>query len=718
MIDKLAKLLASEDLIVEHRKVPTASFDVENRILTLPIWVDTSEELTNMLVGHEVGHALYTPLSGLEQLFDTKDDKYSKENLKNIVNVVEDARIERKIKIKYPGLRRDFTLGYQELLDKDFFGLKDKVVNNLKFIDKINLYFKVGTLIDLDFTDKEQKILDEIENAITFNDVIDISYRLYDHLEEEQIKKEEKIFTAHGDVFNGEDVEFDDEVEDAIEDEFTSDTQEELERNFSQKIIDPNSKEIVYHDVYDMDYKPFTYTHKEVAQFFKNDFETVICPRLKGSSVTPDDAIKYNNVLWNNFLQQNGKVVSYLVKEFETKKAADQYVRSRESKTGVINSNKLHAYKLIDDVFRKTTVMPDSKNHGLVLFLDMSGSMDNNFKGVIEQLLCLTLFCRRINIPHRVYGFTNMTSVKRIAIDCGIEPRNPVTNFPDLGKDQDYEGGFSTHLNQVGISTDTRLLELFSEKMRNDEFVQMAKGFLNFSSIRRWNSMYDMSSFYRHTWIWLESTPLNDTLILARKLISDFKKETNAQIVSTVILTDGDSDPIRTYRLTQENGKEYIKAFAVRWSYKHIACIRDMKTKREIRLFEDNDRAVTAAFVECLKRSTNTKIICYRIENSRSNIKYEFSKYLCGSGNSISHNELDDMMKKLKTQNYIELTNYMNFSEYYIIPGGKDMEITDTLLGDTAFKTKNSLATAFIKANTKRSTSRVMLSKFVSKIAA
>lgn len=33
----LAKLLATEDLIIEHRKVDTASFDVHRRLLTLPI---------------------------------------------------------------------------------------------------------------------------------------------------------------------------------------------------------------------------------------------------------------------------------------------------------------------------------------------------------------------------------------------------------------------------------------------------------------------------------------------------------------------------------------------------------------------------------------------------------------------------------------------------------------------------------------------------------
>jgi hypothetical protein len=35
---QLAKLLATEDLVVEHKKVSTACFNVHTRVLTLPLW--------------------------------------------------------------------------------------------------------------------------------------------------------------------------------------------------------------------------------------------------------------------------------------------------------------------------------------------------------------------------------------------------------------------------------------------------------------------------------------------------------------------------------------------------------------------------------------------------------------------------------------------------------------------------------------------------------
>ena len=59
--DQLAKLLATEDLVVEHKKVLTASFNVSTRVLVLPMWEKASNNVYDMLVGHEVGHALFTP---------------------------------------------------------------------------------------------------------------------------------------------------------------------------------------------------------------------------------------------------------------------------------------------------------------------------------------------------------------------------------------------------------------------------------------------------------------------------------------------------------------------------------------------------------------------------------------------------------------------------------------------------------------------------------
>ena len=124
--DNLARLLATEDLTIVHRKVPTAYFDLKNRLLCCPILKDDiSPELYDLFMGHEVSHALNTPYEGVHSAV-TKN-----KTLKGYLNVVEDVRIERMIKNTYPGLRKSFFKAYNELMDMDFFGIKKRNLQEL-----------------------------------------------------------------------------------------------------------------------------------------------------------------------------------------------------------------------------------------------------------------------------------------------------------------------------------------------------------------------------------------------------------------------------------------------------------------------------------------------------------------------------------------------------------------------------------------------------------
>ena len=101
--ETLAKLLATEDVTVVQKNTKTASFDLKNRTLTLPMWKDMDKDTTDHLTGHEVGHALYTPEA---EWGDAVKD--TSKGYKSFLNVVEDARIEKLVQRRYPGLRRPF----------------------------------------------------------------------------------------------------------------------------------------------------------------------------------------------------------------------------------------------------------------------------------------------------------------------------------------------------------------------------------------------------------------------------------------------------------------------------------------------------------------------------------------------------------------------------------------------------------------------------------
>ena len=145
---QLAKLLATEDLIVEHKNVETAQFNVHTRVLILPQWDRASNSVYDMLVGHEVGHALFTP-----DVDPPKDIPHT------FVNVCEDARIEKLMKRKYAGLAKTFYRGYNELYDQDFFEVDGQDINNFNLGHRANLYFKIGSLIDISFSTPDKEII-------------------------------------------------------------------------------------------------------------------------------------------------------------------------------------------------------------------------------------------------------------------------------------------------------------------------------------------------------------------------------------------------------------------------------------------------------------------------------------------------------------------------------------------------------------------------------
>ena len=174
-LSTLAKLLAEEDIHVVHRQQETAMFDVKNRELALPIWKEMSKDIQDLMTCHEVGHALWTPLEQLE--------KAQEENIEfSFVNVLEDVRIEKKVQDKYLGSVRIFNRGYQELINNNFFGTKDKDTSKLNLIDRINLHYKHHT--NISFSDDEMVWVEKANQTVTPDDVLELAKELYQFMQD------------------------------------------------------------------------------------------------------------------------------------------------------------------------------------------------------------------------------------------------------------------------------------------------------------------------------------------------------------------------------------------------------------------------------------------------------------------------------------------------------------------------------------------------------
>jgi len=601
---QLAKLLATEDLIVEHRSVETAHFDVHNRVLTLPRWEKATNNVYDALVSHEVGHALYTP---------DRDWSLEVKVPQTFVNIVEDVRIEKLMKRRYAGIAKTFYNGYNELSDQDFFDIDGEDLSTFNLADRINLYCKVGAWNDISFSDSEKEIINLIQNAETFDQTLSAAETLYNFCKQElEDKQREEV-----------DTEQDSKVNFKGDGNFSSDDGDDSGLTFSNSgsngtmedgigSNDPSSIDVDTNSV-----EPEVETVKSLEDSIKelNDDgvfkETayIELPKLKlEECIVPNDRIheecdlywsadEYSNFDYPDnqfvkFKRDSQKEVNYLVKEFECKKAADSYARATTARTGVLDCSKLHTYKHNEDLFKKVTTFADGKNHGLVFVLDWSGSMNQVMLDTIKQLYVLMWFCKKVNIPFEVYAFTN--------------------NYP-ISKEE-FRKPFYEKKEGVAFIDDTfSLMNIFSSKVNSKNFDGHLRNIFRIA----YSFNYGYSTYSVPIGMELSGTPLNESLIALHQILPKFKKENNLQKVQCVVLTDGESSPLRYSKMFQRNydtnpywGSNYIDCHCV---------IRNRKTGHTYSCEGLGHWAdVTDLLINDLRRSfPDTNFIGIRIISSR-----------------------------------------------------------------------------------------------------
>jgi len=695
----LAKLMATENLIVEQKPVETAFFDVKNRVLVLPILdKNISPYLYDLLVGHEVGHALYTPEEGIYKARDLGIDL-------SLMNVLEDSRIERKIKHKYPGIRASFIRGYNELIEKDFFGTAGADLNTLKFIDKVNLFCKGGPTQGIIFTEFEKQLVNEIESTVTYDDVIEVAKKVAEYMkqqEEEKVKlklleeedtgdEEPEYIDPNGYEDSEEESDADErksndpiylpsddgeDDEDGEQEEsdgglssgepgppkniFESKTDKAYQEN-QKKLYQNDGTEYYYGNIPDIDLSKVILPYKKLWNEYKSYY--------KDSNRNADDLV--DTYGYRKLRQDSVKVVSYLAKEFEMRKNADQMKRSSIAKTGELNMSKIYSYPFSEDLFKKATVVPAGKSHGLVMFLDWSGSMDEHLEGTVKQLINLCLFCKKVNIPFEVYAFSTEYDEAWLSIS------------PKIG-DIEFDK--------------IKLLNFLSSKMAASEF-----SFAGAALLR-------MCSRYRPNNFCLGGTPLNEAIISAMKIIPEFKKQYKLQIVNTVFLTDGEGHS--TNRVYQEYDKDFNRFKSGRGSNnnskREIFVIRDPKTKQQEIIKNVWGVEVTAAYLRMLKAKTGCNIIGFYVLNSRD-FRSACYRY---APKSVDQDLLRTQFRKNK---YAVFTN-AGYDEYYLLKS-EALDTDDDVEFEVKSQTTRGLVSAFSKYTGNRLNNRVVLNRFIGLIS-
>jgi len=558
----IGKVLASENLVVRYAKVKTASFNLKTRTLTMPIFKkDISAQILDTFVGHEVGHALWTP-------FDEKvlEDR----KLKMYVNIVEDIRIERMIKSKFPGLVKSFHKGYSELWEDGFFGVGDSEVSGLGFADRINIHAKVG--IPVDFTQEEQSFVDRSEKLASWSEVVEFAKELMEFCKKkgeddahEPSEGGERCEICEGEADGGGEAEgevkggrsghsMDDSQSEAPrsdsdqsestggsnkeEDEQTDGSNKEEDEqtddgSLSSKGSDSSTEEgeedgedsnggskgdeepedIVTQDAFDSmmedlyDENSEAISYHEIAKVNIRDFiiskETVFDAFAKRHALLPQAPLFRRE--FQKFKKDTTPIVNHMLKEFEMKRAALQSKKSYISKSGDLDMNAIFKYRYEEDVFLKSLHTPDGKSHGLVMIVDWSGSMVERLKSTIQQVISLVLFCKKAGIDFEVYAFTD--------------------TFPGTYLQTQKDRNSCLDKDKI-LPSEVKFINFLSSKQRANVFNEALFHFYTSYSIRP--AGYGLGG-----------TPLYNTLLLAPELIKEFRKSSKAQVVHTVLLTDG-----------------------------------------------------------------------------------------------------------------------------------------------------------------------------------
>ena len=738
MKNTIAKLLAEEDIFVVHKQMETAYFDVKNRELGLPIWKENTMEAAEeeLLVCHEIGHALYTPLDMLENSQLRKIDH-------SVVNVLEDARIEKKVKNKYLGTVRLFNAGYESLIKKDFFGTSGKDLSDFNLIDRINLFFKGNT--DVVFSDEEKVWVDRTAKTETPDDVLDLAEELLawmadnpesmgapddsdgsDEIDETGEESTEGSGSGSGDE-NGENEDGSDDRNDAGSDSNTPDDAESGE----DKGLDIADKSDVIEGGTDGEGAAATpnITAETAEKFGKSLQEARDLGATSYDYVRVNDldlkqiVVPYKTIIAENekhyekdtffketlsevedLKKSSKKTVAYMVKEFEMKKSADAYARAAVSKTGSLDMGKLHTYKYNEDLFRKVTTLPGATNHGLVMCLDWSGSMAENLKGTLTQLFNLVWFCRRTKIPFEVYAFSDNYAKKG-------------------GMTIDKEAG-------AFDIRDFAMLNVLSSKMNTKEemtVMHILWMIANQWGYRNWvHAGYPQRARVRYQ---LGGTPLNEAIIAMMKIVPKFKTDNNLQKVHSVFLTDGAGNSLRGKNewqlITAEGHENYGEHYLGTSGLGKNTIVTDPVTNTTITA-EEGDYSwswgETPTLLKLLKkRVPDMNIVGFFVAGSGKygRVTSDTLRYAVDGWRYEDRTSdlIKNALKELKKNN-VFVTKQKGYDEYYVLPGAGQLEVENFELSDELVgASKAKLKSAFGKSASGRVSSRPLLNKFISMVA-
>jgi len=735
-----ARLMSTENIsVVFDPKSKEAWFDTNTRTLNMPNWTGMTPEVYDLLLSHEVSHALHTPKEqwiGLtEELAGEKASEPNKQVARQYINIVEDARIERLIKAKYPGLARDYYKGYKWLMDAKMCGDVDKMdLNEMAFIDRINIHFKLGVHAGLavPFSPDEQAIVDMIGEADSFDDVAKAARLVWDHAtsEDQQPKKKSGAGAGQGNGKNG-----DGESDGSGESEGDGDADGEgntlgqkPKRSLSH--IAPKTCKFQEQFLRDHLHKEDSWNRPPVdAPYILPEFDLsqIIIPHQKIYTQL-NEALEScpNCVPWRSaarneyseFISEADATIDAMVKTFMLKKAASAHHRQQQSKTGTLDMNLLSTYKWNEDLFKHFTIKPNGKNHGFILLLDWSGSMAGVILGVVKQMYILTSFFRKIGVPYEVYAFSSNMPCEKYYSDY-YEYRRSLGDTD--GEWEELNKIRETFITNAGPntleSTPFFLYQFASNTMNKAQHTKaMESLFMLALSFTGTHSTANHHSPQMPYWLSLSDTPLDHSMIAMVQILPEFRRKHRIEIMNLVVITDGSTSgsPIDNW---QSSGKRCTR-------------IVNPKTGASFPLVNQH---TTNLLAEYINDATGVNTIMLYLDIAMSGTNVRIPGYETRTVRGINHNQPEEqsalnsqwskenfLLGSPKTHGYSEYgVKPMGFRQVYAIRILRKADTTEAAFEemDSSNTAYSRLKNQFVKSLKSRIVSRSLVNRMVEGMA-
>ena len=752
----IGKLLAKENITIQHGNYHTAWFDIKNRTLGLPQWADNGKDVYDLLIGHEVGHALFTPYEGWH------DSEEALEGCpRSYINVIEDARIEKLVRRAYPGLVGPFLRGYKKLSEDEFFGDIEGIdMDQIKLIDKINLKAKLGKAIDVTFNAEELVLFNRAMHTETFAQVVDLVKDVLAYTKENQPELleqpeaptfEDQCNEEYGDNMpdlpkghdDGEPQEGTKSDESKTENapEGQDDGESDLDKS-DDKVEEGDSKKSqttsanpAHNTEEDQSITDTIFRDKEAGLVESNshgeeklycsgiskalanivviDHKTLAADRLTRSEKNDDRTLAKHDAEFKQYMKDTRKNTNFAIKEFEMRKAAHQWQRASTAKSGSLDVNKVHGYKFNEDIFARVTSLADAKNHGMIMIVDYSGSMSDSMPQVLDQLMHLVVFCKAVNIPFEVYAFTT-GNPRMIRMQ-----RDDVTNQADIDIIIDHNKKVDVvhkMYKDASLSCDELSMPLLvSSSLKKAEYtVAMA----NLFSKHKNDNWFEGFTSKFEQW---GSTPLNAALVVSHELVKKFKIKHNVEKMNFVCLSDGDTNAMHVYqdRKLQEYKSQteygYAKGMNITVDNKNL-------------LLTDNGKSATKDLLNNIQKRYGVNTIGFFMADDNRHFYNRIQSAVKDSSTNTFidyySNEWTELKKEANTEyrknKCVIRENVLGYNEYYIIKGGSQL----TAQGEDAMEGMSSqnnstaqIRNAFKKQSKSKKTNKVLLTRFGKAVA-